>query len=233
MSAQPPEPQIPPQLAAFFAQAPAQQQAQPAPEQQQPGPTPEQIAEQELEKLLGGELPGAGYLFPDDPQKRQANLVKTTADVTRDALLRAVEVCAQEALMPYGAVAKSEAAKAALAYAQAFLLLDPTVDENGVPVGAQAVAQGQAQEGAALAQGAAQQGVNEHKHTLEMAAEAHKAQHPELHPDPEHFTQKPGEPPRVAPNAAEEEIELEHKPESEKLKGARGDRPLPKPRPGD
>lgn len=230
MSAQP---QVPPALAAFLAQpqqggAPGQARAQPA-EQQAPGLTPEQEMEKVLEEVLGGNLPGAGYAFPDDPAKRQANLIKTTPEAAREALLRAVEVCAQEALLPYGAVAKSESAKAGLAFSQAYLLLDPTVDESGVPVGAQAAAQGDAQEGAARAQGEAQQAVNEHKHGLEVALETHKAGLP----DPERFTQKPGEPPRVAPDRAEEVIENEHKPESEKLKGARGDRPLPKPRPGD
>lgn len=237
MSAQPP---IPPQLLAQMQQQQPAQSQQPEAEPAPQAPTPEQALEQELEKLLGGELPGAGYLFPDDPEKRQANLVKTTPDQARAALLRAVEVCAFDALLPYGSAPKSEAAKAALAFSQAYLLLDPTVDESGVPVGAQAVAQGQAQEGAHAAQGAAQQAVNEHQHGLDVALEEHKADmqaRMAAHASGATFKRPVDqngyvEPPRVQPNPAEEAIEAEHKSQSQELRGARGDRPLPKPRPG-
>lgn len=235
MNAQPP---IPPQLLAQMQNGgQPQQPAEPAPQ----APTPEQALEQELEKILGGELPGAGYLFPDDPEKRQVNLVKTTPEFARAALLRAVEVCAFKAQQIYGNTPESEAAKAALAFSQAYLLLDPTVDESGVPVGAQATAQGEAQEGAHAAQGAAQQAVNAHQHGLNVALEEHKGDmqaRVAAHASGAEFKRPVDqngyvEPPRVQPNPAEEQIEAKHKSQSQELKGARGDRPLPKPRVGD
>jgi hypothetical protein len=105
-------------------------------------------------------------------------------------------------------------------------------------VGAQAAAQGQAQEGVTDLQGAHQANAahiaGEHaQHTARVkeAAAAGVLQ------DPETFTrgkQVGGhqEPPRVQPNRAEKAIEEANKPKTEVLKGARGDLPRPKPRVG-
>lgn len=94
---------------------------------------------------LSGELPGSGYLFADAPQERQKALVKTTPEQVRDALLRAIETMAQDCLMPYGEKEPDKLMHGALMAAQAYLLLDPEVDEQGIPVGAEATAQAAAQ----------------------------------------------------------------------------------------
>lgn len=111
-------------------------------------PSPAQDAEQqrieELERILGGELPGAGYEFAEDPEKRQANLVQTDAEYVRAALLRAAEVVGIELSMPFGLNKKADLGKALLAISQSYLLLDPTVDAEGVSVDGRAEAQAKA-----------------------------------------------------------------------------------------
>jgi hypothetical protein len=187
-----------------------------------------------------GELPGLGYLYPDAPEKRQATLVKTTPEFARDTLLRAIEVCGFGAMFPFSETKPGEWAKAALAYAQAYLLLDPSVDNQGVPVGAAAMAQGDAQATAAHAQGAAQQAVNGHKAGLDEAAAEHGAilgGHVAAHQSGQAWSfpvTKAGvpEPPKVLPNPAEKAIETKGALKTEELKGARGDLPRPKPRVG-
>lgn len=200
----------------------------------------EERADKVLEEVLGGQIPGAGYLFADDPEKRQEHMIKTTPEVTRDALLRAVEVCAQNATLPFGMVTKAELGKAALAFSQAYLLLDPSVDETGVPVGAQAIAQGEAQVAAAHAQGQAQSAVSAQQHAQQMEMEEHKADleaRVAAHESGQAF-QRPVtvsgyvEPPRVLPNPAEAKLGEDHKAQEQELRGARGDVPRPKPRVG-
>lgn len=228
----------PPGMGTQQQQPPNPAQPAPPPEPTDPRAIQEAEAERILTQILGGQLPGAGYLFPDRPQVRQANLIKTTPEDARDALLRAVELCAQGSLLPYGAVAKGEYAKAALAFSQAYLLLDPTVDEAGVPVAAKAAAGAEAQahvarEGA-HAQGEAQQEAavtqaHGQAHVAQVTAEAAgtaRFTHPTTprgHPLP----------PRVGPNAAEEQIDAKSKTKQAVLKGARGDRPRPRPRVGE
>lgn len=180
-------------------------------------------------------MPGAGYLFPVTPEEREKALIPTDADKVRAWLLRSTETLAIMLAMPYGMDKKAELGKAVLECSQAYLLLDDKVDENGVPVGAGAEAQGEAQVKAAEAQANGQIAVNEHQHALNMELETHKAS---LQPtDPESFKRAPAtgghrEPPRVQPNATEKKIEEKNKPKAEVLKGARGDRPLPRPRIG-
>jgi hypothetical protein len=185
-----------------------------------------------------GELPGLGYLYPDAPEHRQATLVETTPDFARASLLRAIEVAAFSCMLPFSENKPGEWGKAILEMAQAYLLLDPTVDQAGVPVGAQAQAQGEAQAEVAHVQGEHAQAVAhisgghaQHTARVKEAAGAGVLQ------DPETFTRGPAvgghqEPPRVQPNRAEKAIEDANKPKTEVLKGARGDLPRPKPRIG-
>jgi hypothetical protein len=101
---------------------------------------PQDPVAQALEQIMGGEIPGVGYLFAADPEARQASLIHTTPEIVRSQLLRAIEVCAIDAQLPYGQEKKDTISKAALAFAQAYLLLDPSVDQAGVPLGAEAEA---------------------------------------------------------------------------------------------
>lgn len=185
-----------------------------------------------------GELPGLGYLYPDAPEHRQATLVETTPDFARRALLRAIEVASFSAMLPFSENKPDAWGKAILEMSQAYLLLDPSVDQQGVPVGAQAHAQGEAQAQVAHVQGEHAQAVAhisgrqaQHTARVKEAAAAGVLQ------DPETFARGPAvgghqEPPRVQPNRAEKAIEEANKPKTEVLKGARGDLPRPKPRVG-
>lgn len=190
--------------------------------EQPPQLSPAQQTEQEynhlLEELLGGAAPGAGYLFATDPQQRQANMVKTTPEVARDALLRAVETMASDLALPYGMDKKAELGKAILECAQAFLLLDPTVDATGVPVGAEQTAKHETG-----------MQMEEHKADLKAREAAHASGQAFERPETESGYK---EPPRVKMNPAENAIAEKNKGKSEILKGARGDKPTPRPRVG-
>jgi hypothetical protein len=105
--------------------------------------TGQQPPEQESNPVYG-ELPGEGYLFSGDPEERQKQLVSTSPEFVRVAILRAIETCAMNAQLPYGEQSPKEYAQAALAFSQAYLLLDPSVDTEGVPVGAQETAAAEA-----------------------------------------------------------------------------------------
>lgn len=87
-----------------------------------------------LQQILGAELPGEGYAFPDEPEKRQAQLVKTTPEFVRANLLRAIEVQSFYAQLPLSEEKPADIGKLILAMAQSFLLLDPTLDAEGVPI---------------------------------------------------------------------------------------------------
>lgn len=177
-----------------------------------------------------GELPGEGYLYAEAPEKREAALVHTTPDRVRAALLRAIEVAAMNVQLPFSEHNPGEWAKAALAFSQAYLLLDPSVDEMGVPVGAQAMAQGEAQEGVAQAQADAQEGLETHKAIMAGHVAAHGSGQEWTHP---HTKSGHPLPPKVKPNPAEAAIEAKNRTKSEELRGARGDLPRPKPRVGE
>ena len=83
---------------------------------------------------LYGEPPGEGYLYAHDPETRQAAMVETNPEVVRDMLLRAMETAAQNALLPFNETDVEKQARAALAFAQSYLLIDPSVDSEGVNV---------------------------------------------------------------------------------------------------
>lgn len=189
----------------------------------------EEAAAKTIEQILSGELPGAEYLFPADPEKRQKNLITTTPEMARAALLRAVETMAQYLTLPYGMDKKAELGKAILECSQSFLLLDPTVDESGVPVGAQATAQAESTQETNAHKAGLDKEVAEHGAHLQanLAAHASGAAFKRA-VDANGYV----EPPRVQPNSAETGIAEKHKSQSQELKGARGDKPLPKPRVG-
>lgn len=184
------EPERIEQLAQLLGQQGAQQQGPPQPEEP---------------NRLSGELPGEGYLFPPAPEKRKASMVPTTPDQTREWLLRSIEAMAIGAMMPYGEKEPDKYAHGALMMAQAYLLLDPTVDEQGVPVGAQ-----------------------------QTAAAAATAAFPPPQPAFSSQTTKGGhpEPPKRNVPPAAQAIQQKNKPKEEVLKGARGSNPRPRPRIG-
>lgn len=172
--------------------------------QQNGQPQPQQSPQPEEPNRLSGELPGAGYLFPPDPAQREQALVPTTPEFVRNALLRAIETQAFGMMMPYDEKEPDKRAHAILMAAQAYLLLDPTVDEQGVPVGAQQTAQAAAN--AAFPQQPA--------FTEKTDASGHR------------------EPPKRNVPPAAQAIQAKNKPKEEVLKGARGSNPRPRPRIG-
>lgn len=169
---------------------------------------------------LSGEVPGENYLYAGAPEERQQNLVTTTPEVVRDALLRAIETSAQNAMLPFSENKPSEWGHAALQFAQAYLLLDPEVDNEGIPVGPKIAAE--AEEG-------------HREHTLNAHADA-AAGHLETRANAP-FTKKADEsghkePPRRNLPAAAKRVKEKNKPKSEVLRGAKASRPLPQPRVG-
>ena len=80
-----------------------------------------------------GELPGLGYLYPNAPEERWQTLLRTTPEFVRDALLRSIEVACFSAMMPFSENRPGEWGKTILEMSQAYLLLDPSVDQQGVP----------------------------------------------------------------------------------------------------
>jgi len=94
-------------------------------------PTRQQGEEQALEKTIGGDLPGGGYLFPDGTQDPRP--APDIADV-RNELLRAIKTLALMVQLPYGEDKKADVGHCILALGQTYLLTDPTLDNEGVPV---------------------------------------------------------------------------------------------------
>lgn len=166
---------------------------------------------------LYGEPPGEGYLYAKDPQTRQRAMVETDPEVVRDMLLRAMETAAQNSLLPFNEVDPEKLGRAALAFAQAYLLIDPSVDAEGVSV---------AHKGAVQAMG-------------QMAVDAAKPQ-----PAPGGGTSGSGssvtkkgrsvgghaQPHRVITSKAGEMLQAMHQNAEDVLKGARGSLPRPRPR---
>lgn len=155
-----------------------------------------------VQQILGGEIPGEGYLQPQAPDKLPEPIA-TTPDRVRGRLLRAIETCASSVAMPFGSDKKSDLGKAILEMAQSYLLLDPSLDENGIPVeGPGSIAHASAAAQAAFpapGEGAARKTVSH---------------------------------PKAEPNAAEEELNARTKPMQKDLAGARGQTPRPTPHVG-
>lgn len=178
------------------SQAPAQQGAP------QQDPRQAQL-DQIVQQILGGEIPGTGYLFPspDDAPRGPA----PTPDEVRQEMLRAINVCAKDIQLPFGQEKKADAAKTVLALSQSYLLLDPSLDEEGLP------AEGPGSKASAAAAAAA-----EHPTAPEGAGGAKKAvSHP-----------------RAKPNPAEEKLSDRTKSMQADLRDARGQTPRPRPRAG-
>lgn len=158
-----------------------------------------------------GELPGAGWAFIDDPAARQRAEVQTTPEAVRNALLRTIETTAQAARLPYGEEHdKSKSGDMILKAAQAYLLLDPSVDATtGVPVIAGAVADAAKQMavGSQQSQQAPGTATSLPRKTVGTATM----------------------PPRVTTSAMDALNEM-HQNLATVLKGGRADSPLPKPR---
>lgn len=177
---------------------------------QLPGQPPQGASDQELdaylEQLLGGDLPGEGFLNPDDPGENDPRPVPTP-DVVRDELLRASRTMAIALQLPYSEEKKADLGHAMLAAAQAYLLLDPTLDAEGV----QQIGEGSAPE-----------------HAAEVA---------QKFPAPtaeggEAAKRKTVNHPRVQPNSAEKRLDTRTKSMQADIKGARGQAPRPRPRAG-
>jgi len=205
------------------AAPPEWQQNQPQPESALEAYPPQPQADPNAAPPLYGETPGEGYIYAHAPQQRQAAMVQTTPELVRDMLLRAIEVASQNALLPFSEQPPGQWGDLMLRAAQAYLLLDPSVDQNGVPVGAQAHEQALANAGEPRHQAQTEQA---QAAATQALAGAHQA-----------FTQaqavgafKP--PPRVAPNPAERKVEERNRGKTEVLRGVRADQPRPKPRVG-
>lgn len=85
-----------------------------------------------LEQLLGGDLPGEGFLFPDSKTLDEPRVVPDVQQV-RDELLRAIRNMAVALQMPYSEEKKADLGHALLSSSQSYLLLDPSLDTEGLP----------------------------------------------------------------------------------------------------
>lgn len=154
-----------------------------------------------VQQILGGEIPGEGYLQPQAPDKLPEP-IGTTPERVRGRLLRAIETCAASVAMPFGADKKSDLGKAILEISQSYLLLDPSLDENGVPV----------------------EGPGSQAHAAAAAQAAF--------PVPGEGARKTVTHPKAEPNAAEEALNDRTKSMQKDLAGARGQTPRPTPHVG-
>lgn len=111
------------------------------PVQGQPQFNSDQEIDKFLESLLGGDLPGEGFLFPDGKQEP-----RTVPDIeeVRNEALRAIKNMAIALQLPYGEDKKADVGRALLACAQSYLLLDPGLDAEGVSVEGRAEAEAKA-----------------------------------------------------------------------------------------
>lgn len=164
--------------------------AAPAPEQQQPEQQPVQF-QPELEPVI-----------------------ETTPEIVRMRLLRAIEICAKDTVLSaMDEAGAADLGSAALRFAQAYLLLDPLVDSEGIPVAGKAIVDAMASTGQSHAE----------PQQPEPAGEDGQAHG--------NVKKKPGQPPKVLPGDAAQHLAEMHPHMEDALKGARGSRPLPKPRP--
>lgn len=191
-------------------------------------PPPGSQPPQPEEEPLYGELPGEGYLFAHDPETRQATLIETTPEFARMALLRMVEVGAINATLPYSEQKPSEWGHAVLMAAQAYLLLDPSVDQFGVPTGEEKHIGEHEHESESGTKPAAPSANGKGKpQSLESGGEGHGQSFRREITRKGHV-----EPPRVQPNPAEKAIQEMHEEQEQELRGARADIPRPQPRVG-
>jgi hypothetical protein len=180
---------------------------------------------------LYGEPPGLGYLYAHDPEFRQMALVSTNPDIVRKMILRAMEVLAYNAMLPFNEEGAAKNADGLLRMAQAYLLIDPEVDAEGVPVAGKQTAAAAGRIATTLASPQPTGGIvpgSPGKGNVKGAkgdGEAHgtPAKGPSIAGH--------AEPPRVTAGAAAKILQEMHLNAEAVLKGARGSRPLPRPRP--
>lgn len=87
-----------------------------------------------VQQIEGAELPGEGYLFADAPEEREKQLVEVTPQTVRASLLRAIWVQAVNAQLPLAEEKPADIGHLILSMSQSYLLLDPTLDTEGIPV---------------------------------------------------------------------------------------------------
>lgn len=172
------------------------------PPQQQP--TQDEQIDKFLEELLGGDLPGEGFLFPD-PEHAAEPRTTPTVEQVRDELLRAMQNSAIALQLPYSEDKKADLGHALLTAAQAYLLIDPSLDTEGVPV----------------------EGPGSKAHAQAAAQAAFPP--PAAPGQPQHRVVKT---PRAKPNAAEGRLDTRTQALQKDLQGSRGQTPRPRPRIG-
>jgi hypothetical protein len=173
---------------------------------------------------LYGEPPGEGYLYAHDPQTRQEAMVTTTPEIVRDMCLRAMETAAQNALLPFSETDVEKQGRAALAFAQAYLLIDPTVDSEGVNVAHKAAVGAMAQ----MAQSSAQPAPGASANAKAGAAKPQAGGSSVVKKGP--TVGGHAEPPHVITSKAGQMLSEMHQNAEAVLKGARGSLPRPRPR---
>jgi hypothetical protein len=198
-------------------------------------PAPGVTQQSPEEEPLFGELPGEGYLYPHAIDVRLRAMVQTNPEAVRMALLRAIEVAATAAQLPFSENKPSEYGHMALMMSQAYLLLDPSVDQHGVPVdkeeehveGHQGEESSTAPGGSSAPKKTGGGGAGSQPKSITTGGE-------KGHQTFKRAVTRHGhvEPPRVQMNPAEEAIKKKHEEQEEDLRGARGDIPRPQPRVG-
>lgn len=171
---------------------------------------------------LYGEPPGLGYLYARDPEFRQRALIKTNPEMVRAMILRAMEVVAQNTLLPFNEEGAAKNSEALLKMSQAYLLIDPSVDAQGVPVAGKMLAQA----GGQIAVQAAKPATGGAGGGTPLSG---SGAHGEVKKGP--TVGGHAEPPRVVAGQAAQLLQKMHQNAEDVLKGARGSRPLPRPRP--
>jgi hypothetical protein len=181
---------------------------------------------------LYGEPPGLGYLYAHDPEFRQLALVSTTPEIVRKMILRSMEVVATNTLLPFNEEGAAKNADAMLKMAQAYLLIDPAVDAEGVPVAGKQTAMAGAQIAVNASKpqptGGGNPGGGKSIGKPQSASSSGEA-HGDVKKGP--TVAGHAEPPRVVAGRAAQILQQMHQNAEDVLKGARGSRPLPRPRP--
>jgi hypothetical protein len=113
-----------PGLTTGYEESPQQEREESTPEGQQP---PEPSPHEQLEQEIMPDVVAQGFGFAGHPPG-SAQPRKTSAEQCRDWLLRGIEVMMQDAALPFAQHSPREYGQAALAMAEAYLLLDPDID---------------------------------------------------------------------------------------------------------
>jgi hypothetical protein len=180
---------------------------------------------------LYGEPPGFGYLYAPDPETRHQSLVRTTPDFVREQILRAMEVIAYNVTLPFNEEGADKNADALLKMAQAYLLIDPSVDADGVPVAGKAMAQAGAQIAVQAGKPGAgpSDGSSSASQSSSSSSSSSSGAHGSVSKGP--TVGDHAEPARVLAGQAAQILQEMHANAETVLKGARASRPLPRPRP--